>query len=114
MTEMLLHGMTASEVEILTMLGEEGSEVSMARDKIMRHGFTSFHPNNPNLVNRTMLRDEVIDILAMARVAINNKIIDDITDEEIDKRIIQKKKFTHFQSDNPNWPGTPIVRQGQV
>lgn len=97
-------GVTDSELERLTMAAEECAEVTQVITKIIRHGYGSYHPADPSRTpNRYSLRQEVIDVLAMATVLVKNGDIDPISEDEITKRIKAKKRYTHFQGPDTVW-----------
>lgn len=55
--------MTEAEKERLAMLAEECAEVIQVVGKILRHGYESYHPNDPQRVtNRDLLINELRDI----------------------------------------------------
>lgn len=57
--------LTPAEAERLACLIEECSEVIQAATKILRHGYVSFDPTNPDHCgNRLDLRTEIVDALA--------------------------------------------------
>ena len=55
--------MTNAELERLAILSEECGEVVHIISKIIRHGFRSFHPSNPEKSNRRLLEKELADLL---------------------------------------------------
>ncbi len=57
--------MTEEEAERLEMLAEEAAEVIMIVMKTLRHGYESFHPDNPEITNRELLEKEVGDFLGI-------------------------------------------------
>lgn len=60
--------LTPAEAERLAMLAEEAAEVIQIVGKILRHGFESYHPDNPGNTNRDLLADEVCDFLAIVEM----------------------------------------------
>jgi hypothetical protein len=57
--------MTPQEIERLEMLAEEASEVIKNVMKILRHGYESSHPDNPEITNRQLLEEEIGDFLGI-------------------------------------------------
>lgn len=56
--------LTEAELERLAMLSEECGEVVQIIGKILRHGYDSYHPNDPSVNNRDLLEKEVGDVEA--------------------------------------------------
>lgn len=55
--------MTEAERERLIMLAEEAGEVVQIVGKILRHGYESYHPDDPlQVTNREHLTNEIRDI----------------------------------------------------
>ena len=53
------NGLTPAEAERLAMLAEECGEVIQMVGKILRHGYDSYHPADPNTTNKQLLgRDD--------------------------------------------------------
>jgi len=93
-----LNGPTASEQERLALLIEECCEIGQACTKTLRHGWDSCHPNNPARINRELLRDEVVQLLAVLHLMLYmKKDFFPITDEEIAKALEKKLTYCHFQ-----------------
>jgi len=61
-TEVFSNGLSAEEVERLSLLAEECGEVIQAIGKILRHGYSSTHPVT-GVVNGEALEKEVGDVL---------------------------------------------------
>lgn len=61
------NSLTPSEAERLAMLAEEAGEIVQAIGKILRHGYTSCHPDG-GIDNRDSLRSEVIDLLGVVHM----------------------------------------------
>lgn len=63
------HGLTPAEHERLAWLNEELHEVGQAIGKIMRHGYDSYDPTNPDHEgNRNDLVRELMDVLKAAQL----------------------------------------------
>jgi hypothetical protein len=50
---------TPAEAERLELLAEEAAEVIQMVMKIQRHGYESYHPENPGTSNRQLLEKEI-------------------------------------------------------
>lgn len=60
------NGLTPAEAERLAMLAEEAGEIIQVVGKILRHGYESHHPLQPNVSNRDLLTKEVADFEAVS------------------------------------------------
>lgn len=58
--------LTPAEAERLAMLAEECGEVIQVIGKILRHGYDSYHPADPQTTNRQLLGRELTDLYAVA------------------------------------------------
>lgn len=67
---------TAIEKTLLTHLTEESSEVIKEVCKILRFGFDSSHPSEPDITNRTRLEYEIADFYACVELLIEQGLID--------------------------------------
>ena len=97
-TDPPFNGLTPAEAERLAMLAEEAGEVVQIVGKILRHGYDSYHPANPNVTNRELLDDEIGDLLAVAKRMISVSDIEG--DYELaDFNAIWKRKmrYSHHQ-----------------
>lgn len=97
------NGLTPAEAERLALLLEEMGEAQQAIGKILRHGYASKNPHDPNgVTNRESLERELGDV----RVAID-LLIDggDIDGDEISLRYYKKQKtvrpYLHHQEPKP-------------
>ena len=92
--------MTEAERERLAMLAEEAGEIVQIVGKILRHGYESYHPDDPKKKqNRWILEDEINDLAA---VVYGMKKAEDLSvmtmDEHRHVSIWEKKlKWTHHQ-----------------
>ena len=57
--------LSAAESERLALLIEECGEVIQAATKVLRHGYESFHPEDPTTSNRDLLTNELADLFAV-------------------------------------------------
>ena len=64
----------------LEILAEECAEVIQAKSKIIRFGINNYHPDN-EISNRTVLANELGDVLAMIDILIRNGLF---TQDELD------------------------------
>lgn len=67
--------LTPAEAERLAMLAEECAEVIQIIGKILRHGYESHHPETPDITNRDLLGNELIDLAAVETEMIVSKDI---------------------------------------
>ncbi|MGR3521928.1 MAG: hypothetical protein ACU0FT_04160 [Paracoccus sp. (in: a-proteobacteria)] len=89
------NGLTPAQSERLAMLAEEAAEVIQIVGKILRHGYESHHPDDPDTSNRQLLANEIADLSA---------VIDLMSDDwqqvepvDLDEIILRKLRFTHHQ-----------------
>lgn len=90
------NGLTPAEAERLAMLAEEAAEVIQIVGKILRHGYASYHPDNPSLTNRVLLMNELADFNAVQLLMENSGDVFRIGDE-IDRILGRKLTYTHHQ-----------------
>jgi NTP pyrophosphatase (non-canonical NTP hydrolase) len=57
--------LTPAEAERLAILAEEAGEIVQAVGKILRHGYESYHPDDPRTSNRQHLERELGDLSAI-------------------------------------------------
>lgn len=97
-------GIAPDQAERLAMAAEECAEVVAIIMKAQRHGLGSVHPADPSrTLNKELIRQEFIDVLAMFGVLFQNGDIDDVSAEEVARRIKAKKRYTHFQGPETVW-----------
>jgi NTP pyrophosphatase (non-canonical NTP hydrolase) len=90
------NGLDPAEAERLTMLIEECGEVIQAATKILRHGFASYNPKDPNSPsNRVALRKEIEDVQAI--IFAMERAHDVNPDFNFIERWQAKLKYTHYQ-----------------
>jgi hypothetical protein len=90
-------GLTHAQRERLEMLAEEAAEIVQACTKILRHGYGSFHPDNPADLNRYILLKELTDLWAVyERMALHHDLpsIDFLSSGKV---WANKMKWTHHQ-----------------
>ena len=93
------NNLTPAEAERLALLLEEMGEAAQVIGKILRHGYESYHPDDPNgPSNRTLLEKELGDVLAAIKLMDN---ADDIQWAVLTQRRIEKqikvRRFLHHQ-----------------
>lgn len=93
------HGLDASEIERLAVLIEECAEVSQAACKVLRHGYSSYNPFDPDQkTNQRHLAQEIGHLLNAISMMKN---CFDICPHEMSKSKRKKKrtirKYLHFQ-----------------
>lgn len=92
--------LTNAEAERLAMLAEECGEVIQVIGKILRHGYTSCNPNDPNMTtNWALLKGELNDISAIVHgmITAGDYREEDFTIEMPEKIWQKKLKWTHYQ-----------------
>lgn len=91
--------LSPAEAERLALLGEELGETQQAIGKILRHGYESKNPFNPNgRTNREDLEKEIADVYVAARMMFNAGDIRRTacaTHEEIKAETV--KQYLHHQ-----------------
>lgn len=88
--------LTPAEAERLAMLAEECAEVIQVVGKILRHGYESFHPNDPLITNREILCMELMDLHAVVEL-MDNDLPRDPKDNIGGKYLDKKLSWTHHQ-----------------
>lgn len=89
--------LTPAEAERLAMLIEEAAEVQQIATKILRHGYDSFHPDDPRTSNRQLLDGELRDLIAVHILMMERGDLDHVPAEDIPPLIEKKLRFTHHQ-----------------
>lgn len=91
------NGLTPAEAERLAMLAEEAGEIIQAVGKILRHGYSSYHPDDPEGPdNRDRLQREVDDLITVSKIMVLGR---DITLGKTSD-ITRKLRYTHHQGYN--------------
>ena len=95
----------AEEVERLALLAEECSEVIHIINKILRHGYESYHPAFPNLDNRGMLEKECGHVRhAMLRACAAGDITKAHIHRWAEVKMEEVEQYLHYQ---PKWEDYP-------
>jgi len=92
--------MTDAERERLYMLAEEAAEIIQITNKILRHGYDSYHPDDPlRTINSELLQNEINDLLSIVdRMNLYNDIDVEFGGSPLLDEIWKKKlKYTWFQ-----------------
>lgn len=89
------NGLTPAEDERLAMLAEEAGEIIQVIGKIMRHGYNGYHPDNPDITNRSLLTKEVEDFVGV--VTMMDGDFDPTIGDDIDTVIERKLRYSHHQ-----------------
>ncbi len=91
--------MKASSVERLALLIEELGEASHQACKTLRHGYRKFNPEGSYESNRTLLQNELGDVLAAITIMVN---AGDLSLERIElarsEKMDRVREFMHHQS----------------
>ncbi len=96
------NGLTPAEAERLAMLAEECAEVIQIVSKIQRHGYESWHPDDPvKATNRSMLCKEITDIAAVVSAMTDLGDIETITIVNIKDAWKRKLRYAHHQERQP-------------
>lgn len=91
-------GLTEDQRERLEMLAEEAAEVVKACTKILRHGFNSHNPDDPNhRNNRHDLEQELLDLWCVAERMMDYGDIRRLDFFLSAHRWQKKRRYTHHQ-----------------
>lgn len=107
------NGLTPAQAERLAMLAEECGEIIQVVGKILRHGYDSFHPENPGCRNGGLLGLEVADFEAVLQLMTNaGDPYYKVEQDDVAEAMQRKLRYAHHQAKPgvvPNtWPdGTP-------
>lgn len=77
------------------MLAEECGEVIQVVGKILRHGYESYHPNDPTTTNRDLLTHELSDLHGVVLMMEGDFALIDATAQE--KAFKKKLRYAHHQ-----------------
>lgn len=97
--------LTPAEIERLAMLAEEAGEITQIVGKVLRHGYESFHPDNPSITNRGLLENEIADLHAVQLMMEGKGDIEDLSPKASDAvghALDKKMKYTHHQKTLPD------------
>lgn len=88
---------TRPEAERLVKLAEECSEVAQMCMKILRHGYESHHPDDPDTDNRALLNEELTDLSAVLLDMRRKGDIPALNVIAVQERVESKRRYDHFQ-----------------
>ena len=91
------NGLTPAEAERLAMLAEECGEVIQLVGKILRHGYDSYHPADPNTTNKQLLGRELTDLQAVASALFGRDDVPQGSLHDMDMAWLKKLRFAHHQ-----------------
>lgn len=91
--------LTAAETERLSILAEEMGEAIQAIGKILRHGYESYNPYDPeHTTNREVLEKEMGDVAdALLRLEDNNDIDGEMVEHHMVAKGLKIEKYLHHQ-----------------
>lgn len=89
--------LTPAEVERLAMLIEECGEVIQIASKVLRHGYDSYHPNDPSTDNRELLSRELTDLISIHVLMMSRGDLREVPMADVQPTIDRKMTFTHHQ-----------------
>jgi hypothetical protein len=90
--------LTPAQIERLALLIEECGEVQQIMGKILRHGYESFHPNDPATTNRELLAKELGHVnYAAVLMADNNDFNSDLLHQSLSDKRITVEQWLHYQ-----------------
>ena len=90
--------LTPAKAERLSMLAEELSEAIQITMKIMRHGYESYNPNDPEFTsNDRLLTHEIADVLAVLQMM--EKDFDQPSQSTIQNARERKLRYAHHQNE---------------
>lgn len=95
--------LTPAEQERLVLVNEECGEVIQIISKILRHGYESYHPDNPSDSNRDLLAKELGDlqhVIERIWVDVDARDIEYAKDQK-EKNVV---KYLHHQP-----PANPVL-----
>lgn len=84
-----INNLSPAQIERLALLAEECSEVIHVVNKIIRHGYNSYHPDTPNQNNIYLLEKELGDLQYAIKLMVKEK---DIEDKYIAEAMFHKQK----------------------
>lgn len=87
-----------AEAERLALLMEECGEVIQVIGKILRHGYESYHPENPTESNRRLLHNELGDVWhAVARMIAGGDLVRSLIEEAAEGKAERVGQYLHHQ-----------------
>lgn len=90
--------LTPAEAERLAMLAEECAEVIVEINKALRHGFYSYHPDQPHLMNHIRIAKELVDVEAVVNMMFEAGDLSYArTGSRVAEAMQKKLRFAHHQ-----------------
>lgn len=94
------NGLSHAEAERLAMLAEEAGEVVQAVGKVLRHGYESYHPDDPRgIPNRALLENELADLHAVEIFMSDDGDIEDLSphrSDAVSHAMEKKRRYMHY------------------
>ena len=96
------NGLTPGEAERLALLAEECAETIQVIGKILRHGYESCHPDDPNrTTNRGLLEKELGDVVFAKDLLVSKgDVKDSIIHEAYTEKAQRVVQYLHHQKRN--------------
>lgn len=91
--------LTPAEAERLAMLAVECGEIIQIVGKTLRHGYGSYHPDRPEITNRTLLERELTDLRAVLSLMADD-FGSDPFGEPLQSAVTRKLRHAHHQDEN--------------
>lgn len=91
--------LSPAEAERLAMLAEECGEIVQVVGKILRHGYQSHHPDDPETTNLSLLRKELGDLFAVLDL-MEDEGLSEARFEAVCALREQKLRYAHHQEDD--------------
>ena len=93
--------LTPAEAERLAILAEEMGEAIQVVGKILRHGYESYHPDNPQVTNRHLLEKELGDVrYSMINLCDKGDLFKSTIHKFADSKKLKINQYLHHQGDN--------------
>lgn len=95
------NGLTPAEQERIALLAEELAETIQIVGKILRHGYISYHPDNPAMSNRSLLAQELGHVdRAMLLLEITGDVSTNTIARSSDAKAGDLRKWMHHQPED--------------
>jgi len=92
--------LTPAQAERLEMLAEEAAEVVQMCTKILRHGYSSYHPDDPKRTRNGVLLEKELDELDAIRRAMHEERDLPAVSAEFWRDVWRRKlRWTHHQTE---------------
>lgn len=98
MTTEPFNGLTPAEAERLAMLAESAGALGQAIGRILRHGYFSHHPDDPQkVVNRSALWREIVDLIGIAHEMVERGDLHPFHRADARFGWMKNRTYTHHQ-----------------